>query len=94
MTVEDGAHDLGSVVVEPGRTLLDAGLAAGLPMPDSCTVGNCGDCMVKLRGGEVAMNGPNCLTPQQRADGYVLTCVGCPLSKVILDITEPGGDLP
>lgn len=94
MTVEDGAHDVGSVVVEPGQTLLDAGLAAGLPMPYSCTVGNCGDCMVKLRGGEVAMNGPNCLTPQQRADGYVLTCVGCPLSKVTLDITEPGGDLP
>ncbi|GAB2983760.1 FAD-binding oxidoreductase [Amycolatopsis acidiphila] len=89
MIVEEGAHEVGSVVVEPGQTLLDAGLAAGLPMPYSCTVGNCGDCMVKLRGGEVAMNGPNCLTPQQKADGYVLTCVGCPLSKVTLDITEP-----
>jgi ferredoxin-NADP reductase/predicted pyridoxine 5'-phosphate oxidase superfamily flavin-nucleotide-binding protein len=89
MIVEDGTHEVGSVVVEPGQTLLDAALAAGLPMPYSCTVGNCGDCMVKLRGGEVSMNGPNCLTPQQKADGYVLTCVGCPLSKVTLDIAEP-----
>ena len=89
MVVEDGAHEVGSVVVEPGQTLLDAGLAAGLPMPYSCTVGNCGDCMVRLRGGEVAMNVPNCLTPQQKADGYVLTCVGCPLSRVTLDIAEP-----
>ncbi|MTD55121.1 2Fe-2S iron-sulfur cluster-binding protein [Amycolatopsis pithecellobii] len=89
MLVLDGAHEVGSVVVEPGQTLLDAGLAAGLPMPYSCTVGNCGDCMVKLRAGQVAMNGPNCLTPQQKADGYVLTCVGCPLSEVTLDITEP-----
>lgn len=89
MVVEDGEHEVGSVVVEPGQTLLDAGLAAGLSMPYSCTVGNCGDCMVKLRGGEVAMNGPNCLTPRQEADGYVLTCVGCPLSKVTLDIAEP-----
>ncbi|WP_218038739.1 2Fe-2S iron-sulfur cluster-binding protein [Acrocarpospora pleiomorpha] len=89
LVVEDGAHEVGSVVVEPGQTLLDAGLAAGLPMPYSCMVGNCGDCMVKLRGGEVAMNGPNCLTPQQKADGYVLTCVGRPLSKVTLDIAEP-----
>ncbi|WP_433272618.1 2Fe-2S iron-sulfur cluster-binding protein [Actinosynnema sp. CS-041913] len=89
MIVEDGAHEVGSVVVEPGQTLLDAGLAAGLPMPYSCTVGNCGDCMVKLRGGQVAMNEPNCLTPRQKADGYVLTCVGCPLSTVTLDITEP-----
>ena len=89
MVVEDGARTVGSVVVEPGQTLLDAGLAAGLPMPYSCTVGNCGDCMVRLRGGKVAMSGPNCLTPRQQADDYVLTCVGCPLSKVTLDIAEP-----
>ncbi|WP_406498551.1 2Fe-2S iron-sulfur cluster-binding protein [Streptomyces sp. NBC_01604] len=47
-------------------------------MPYSCTVGNCGDCMVRLRSGEVTQNEPNCLTPQQQADGYVLTCVSCP----------------
>lgn len=88
MTVEDDGRPVGTVVVEPGQTLLDAGLAAGLPMPYSCTVGNCGDCMVRLRGGEVTQNEPNCLTPQQKADGYVLTCVGCPLSKVTLDIAE------
>ncbi|MDI5979213.1 FAD-binding oxidoreductase [Amycolatopsis magusensis] len=89
MVVEDGTREVGSVVVEPGQTLLDAGLAAGLEMPYSCTVGNCGDCRVKLRGGEVAMTEPNCLTPQQRAGGYVLACVGCPLSKVTLDIADP-----
>ncbi|WP_210578942.1 2Fe-2S iron-sulfur cluster-binding protein [Streptomyces sp. GESEQ-4] len=88
MTVEQEGHPIGAVVVEPGQTLLDAGLAAGLPMPYSCTVGNCGDCMVRLRSGEVTQNEPNCLTPRQKADGYVLTCVGCPLSKVTLDIPD------
>jgi len=88
MTVEEGDHPVGTVIVEPGQTLLDAGLAAGLPMPYSCTIGNCGDCMVRLRGGQVTQNEPNCLTPQQKADGYVLTCVGCPLSKVTLDIAD------
>ncbi|MEU9781413.1 2Fe-2S iron-sulfur cluster-binding protein [Streptomyces phaeochromogenes] len=88
MTVEEDGRPVGTVVVEPGQTLLDAGLAAGLPMPYSCTVGNCGDCMVRLRGGEVTQNEPNCLTPRQKADGYVLTCVGCPLSKVTLDIAD------
>ncbi|MGW1786249.1 hypothetical protein ACWCQQ_45360 [Streptomyces sp. NPDC002143] len=29
------------------------------------------------------------LAPGQKADGYVLTCVGCPLSKVTLDIADP-----
>ncbi|MFC9431297.1 2Fe-2S iron-sulfur cluster-binding protein [Streptomyces sp. NPDC056987] len=89
MTVEQDGEPVGAVVVEPGQTLLDAGLAAGLPMPHSCTVGNCGDCRVRLRGGKVAQNEPNCLTPQQKADGYVLTCVGCPLSEVTLDIADP-----
>ncbi|MDX3387161.1 2Fe-2S iron-sulfur cluster-binding protein [Streptomyces niveiscabiei] len=89
MTVEEDGHAVGTAVVEPGQTLLDAGLAAGLPMPYSCTVGNCGDCMVRLRSGDVTHNEPNCLTPQQQADGYVLTCVSCPLSKVTLDIADP-----
>lgn len=89
MTVEDDGHAVGTVVVEPGQTLLDAGLAAGLAMPHSCTVGNCGDCMVRLRSGEVTQNEPNCLTPRQQADGDVLTCVSCPLSKVTLDIADP-----
>ncbi|MFF8036060.1 2Fe-2S iron-sulfur cluster-binding protein [Streptomyces sp. NPDC016626] len=88
MTVEQYGHPIGTVVVEPGQTLLDAGLTAGLPMPYSCTVGNCGDCMVRLRSGDVTQNEPNCLTSRQRADGYVLTCVGCPLSEVTLDITD------
>ncbi|MFB8275693.1 2Fe-2S iron-sulfur cluster-binding protein [Nocardia colli] len=88
MTVEQDGHQVGTVVVEPGQTLLDAGLAAGLPMPYSCTVGNCGDCMVKLRSGEVTQSEPNCLTPQQKADGFVLACVGCPLSKITLEITD------
>ncbi|MCH6163283.1 2Fe-2S iron-sulfur cluster-binding protein [Streptomyces marispadix] len=89
MTVEEGGRSVGTVVVEPGQTLLEAGAAAGVPMPYSCTVGNCGDCMVRLRSGEVTQNEPNCLTPRQKADGYVLTCVGRPLSKVTLDIADP-----
>ncbi|MFD9318911.1 2Fe-2S iron-sulfur cluster-binding protein [Streptomyces sp. NPDC060053] len=89
MTVEEDGHPVGTVVVEPGQTLLDAGLAAGLLMPYSCTVGNCGECIVRLRSGEVAQNEPNCLTPRQKADGYVLTCVSCPRSEVTLDIKDP-----
>ncbi|MFE2057019.1 2Fe-2S iron-sulfur cluster-binding protein [Streptomyces sp. NPDC059446] len=89
MSVEEDGRPVGTVVVEPGRTLLDAGLAAGLPMPHSCTVGNCGECTVRLREGEVTQGEPNCLTPRQRAEGYVLACMSCPLSKVTLDIADP-----
>ncbi|MHC3469557.1 2Fe-2S iron-sulfur cluster-binding protein [Streptomyces sp. 7R007] len=88
MAVEENGHPVATVVVEPGQTLLDAGLAAGLPMPYSCTVGSCGQCAVRLRGGQVTHNEPNCLTPQQKSDGCVLTCVTHPLSKVTLDIAD------
>ncbi|WP_327687964.1 2Fe-2S iron-sulfur cluster-binding protein [Streptomyces tubercidicus] len=89
MAVEDNGRPVGTAVVEAGQTLLDAGLASGLPMPHSCTVGNCGECLVRLRSGEVTQNEPNCLTADQKADGYVLACVSCPLSKVTLDIADP-----
>lgn len=89
MTVRDDGRPVGAAVVEPGQTLLDAGLAAGLPMPYSCTVGNCGECVVRLLGGEVAQQEPNCLTPKQKAAGHVLTCVSRPLSEVTLDIADP-----
>ncbi|WP_409181254.1 2Fe-2S iron-sulfur cluster-binding protein [Amycolatopsis sp. VS8301801F10] len=81
-------ENVGAATVEPGDTLLDAGLAAGLPMPYSCTVGNCGECLVRLRSGEVSMKQPNCLTPRQLADGYVLACVSCPRSAVVVELED------
>lgn len=81
-------NEVGAATVEPGDTLLDAGLAAGLPMPYSCTVGNCGECLVRLRSGEVSMKQPNCLTARQLADGYVLACVSCPRSAVVIDLED------
>lgn len=34
------------------------------------------------------MKQPNCLTPRQLADGYVLTCVSCPRSGVVVDLED------
>lgn len=89
MTVEDDGRPVAAVTVPAGETLLSAGLTGGAPMPYSCTVGNCGECVVRLLGGEVAMSEPNCLTPAQRAAGYVLTCVARPASAVTVDIADP-----
>lgn len=89
MRVEKNGSLVGAAVVEPGQTLLDAALAAGLPVPYSCTVGNCGECMVRMRGGEVTQPEHTCLTPRRKAEGHVLTCVSFPLSKVTIDIADP-----
>jgi ring-1,2-phenylacetyl-CoA epoxidase subunit PaaE len=39
-------------------------------------MGGCAACKVKLVSGEVEMEEPNCLTPEERAQGFVLACVG------------------
>ena len=71
-----------------GETLLEAGLAAGVKMPFSCALGGCGACKVRLVEGTVAMEEPNCLTPEERARGYVLACVAHASTPCILEL-EP-----
>ncbi|MDI3284169.1 ferredoxin--NADP reductase [Polyangium sp. 15x6] len=64
-----------TVSAAPGQTLLEAGLAASLPMPFSCTMGGCGVCKVKLLSGNVTSEEPNCLHEEERSQGFVLACV-------------------
>jgi len=80
MRVESGGQTVGEAVVEPGQTLLDAGLAAGLPMPYSCTVGSCHECVAKLLRGRVSRDD----------DGQVLTCTSAPLTDVTLELGTTG----
>lgn len=74
------------VFVRPGQTILEAGLDEGLELPNSCTVGGCGTCRVKLVSGKVSMAEPNCLDSDERAQGYVLACCSKPLSPVVIEV--------
>lgn len=74
------------VPVAPGQTLLEAGLAAGVPMPFSCAMGGCAACKCKLAEGEVVMDEPNCLTDRERADGWILACSSRPRGPVRLEV--------
>ena len=71
-----------------GATLLEAGLAAGAPMPFSCGVGGCGACRVRLVVGEVEMEEPHCLSDAERAAGLVLACVGRPTGACAIEVPE------
>jgi ferredoxin-NADP reductase len=73
--------------VPPGKTVLETALDLGIDMPFSCTVGGCGACRVLLTSGTVNMDEPNCLSPQERADGYVLACSSRPTSKCTFEVT-------
>jgi ring-1,2-phenylacetyl-CoA epoxidase subunit PaaE len=73
-------------VVPAGSTVLEAALAAGVEMPFSCSVGGCGTCLVRLADGRVAMDEPNCLAPDERAEGKVLACVSRPASPCTFEV--------
>ena len=76
LTIRAGSAGRREVYVAPGETMLEAGLAAGVRMDYSCAMGGCAACKVRLCDGEVEMEEPNCLTAEERAQGYVLACVG------------------
>ncbi|MGB8222220.1 MAG: ferredoxin--NADP reductase [Polyangiales bacterium] len=83
--IAKAGHDHG-IQVEPGQTILEAALAAGVDMPFSCAMGGCGACRVRLAGGEIQMEEPNCLSRAERDQGYVLTCVGRPLTQSKVEV--------
>lgn len=72
-----------AVKANPGVTILDAGLAGGVDLAFSCTMGGCGACRVKVTAGEVALDEPNCLTAAERAAGYALACC----ARAVTDVT-------
>ncbi len=74
-----------TVTQRPGETILDAGLRSGLRLDFSCTVGGCGACKIRVVSGGVTVDEPNCLTDQERSDGYILGCSAYAHESVVLD---------
>ena len=86
VTIRRGAA-ITHVIVRPGDTVLEAGLAAGVPLAMSCAMGGCGACAVRLVDGAVAMDEPNCLTAAERARGTILACVARPTAPCTVEAT-------
>ena len=75
-----------TVEVPPNQTILEAGLAAGLNLDHSCTIGVCGTCMVKKCAGAVQLNEGHCLSEQEQKEGYVLICCAHPTEPTELEV--------
>jgi ferredoxin len=76
-----------AALVTPGhQPILDVALAAGLPMPSSCRAGGCGACKVRLVEGRVALPAGHCLDAAELAAGEILTCVGCALTDLTVEV--------
>jgi len=72
-------------VVPPGKTLLEVAEAHGVGIPSGCRQGRCGTCVTKLLEGDVQMDTEDGLAASDKAEGYVLMCVGRPRGDVKVD---------
>lgn len=79
-----------SFEVQPGQSVLEAGLAAGFAMPHSCTVGTCGTCKCELVDGKVRelTNFAYVLEADELQSGVVLTCQSAAKSDLTLTIPD------
>lgn len=74
-------------MVEPNRTILETALDQGIDLPYSCQSGLCTACRGKALSGQVKLDEEEGLSKSERAEGYVLTCVGHPLTDdVVIEI--------
>ncbi|TDK44849.1 ferredoxin--NADP reductase [Algoriphagus formosus] len=62
------------VSVSPDKTILEAGLEAGLDMPYSCQSGLCTACRGRITSGQVKMDEDAGLSPKEIEEGYILCC--------------------
>ncbi len=79
--LERKVHTLAYTV---GDTVLEAARRGGLRPPFSCESGSCATCMAHLDEGSVRMRVNNALTPEEVADGWVLTCQSLPTSAKLV----------
>jgi len=75
--------------VEPGETVLAAGLRQGLALPFGCQSGTCASCRVRLLEGRVERGAARALSQAEIDAGYILMCQAQPLSDLELRLDQP-----
>lgn len=75
------------IMVEPNRAILETALDMGIDLPFSCQSGLCTACRGKALSGKVKLDEEEGLSQSERDEGYVLTCVGHPMTDdVVIEI--------
>ena len=65
--------------------LLDLAEAHDIDLDYGCRSGSCGDCKVRVLKGDVEQEVDDGLTPAEKDAGYILSCVGKPVTDCTLD---------
>ncbi len=75
------------IMVAPDHTILETALDQGIDLPYSCQSGLCTACRGKALSGKVKLDEEEGLSQSEKAEGYVLTCVGHPMTDdVVIEI--------
>ncbi|HRK86799.1 MAG TPA: 2Fe-2S iron-sulfur cluster-binding protein, partial [Alcaligenes faecalis] len=87
VTVQPSGH---SFDVQPGQSVLDGALNAGIVLPYSCRNGTCSSCRGKVIDGQYdAGRAPEQLLSQEDlAAGYTLFCQAKPSSDLLIESHE------
>ena len=72
------------VKVGPKATILDSALDMDIDMPYSCQSGLCTACRGRCISGKIHMDEREGLSDEEIEEGYVLTCVGHPLTDDVV----------
>lgn len=74
------------------QTILDAAAIGGIHLPYSCRTGRCSSCKCKvINGTSVAIHEEFGLSAQEKADGWILSCVRTAISDMSLEVEDLGG---
>jgi CDP-4-dehydro-6-deoxyglucose reductase, E3 len=76
-----------SFSVDPGEAILAAAIRQGIGMPYGCKDGACGSCKCRKLEGAVhhGVHQAKALSPEEEANGYILTCCGVPQTNLVLE---------
>ncbi|GAB2910520.1 CDP-6-deoxy-delta-3,4-glucoseen reductase [Paralcaligenes sp. KSB-10] len=87
VTVQPSQHQF---LAEPGQSVLDAALAAGIVLPYSCHNGACSTCKGRVIEGdyEAGPHPAQLLSPEELAAGYTLFCQARPNSDLLIEARE------
>lgn len=70
----------------PDLTVLEAAESVGVEIQNSCRVGTCGLCKVRLLSGQVSMDVQDSLTEEDKQKGVVLACQAKSAGNVVVEV--------
>jgi CDP-4-dehydro-6-deoxyglucose reductase len=74
-----------------GDSLMDAAFSVGITLPHSCKTGRCSTCKCKVLQGEtISLQTERGLTDEERAEGWILSCVRSAQTDVMIEVEDLG----